>query len=131
MGAFKSIINGLAWARLTYFSCIFPISEYFLQFGTSPSSIAIFYATVYKKKINIFPIFLVDKNFVGCKIPRLFDILFSVSLIWFFRLFSLNKTPKTMIWSTRIIRVLFIFVLVRLVERYPFVLPYGIMRTYF
>ena len=45
-----------------------------------------------------------------CKIPRLFDILFSIRFIWFFHVrFSSNKTSKNLIWSTRFIRVLFIF----------------------
>ena len=37
--------------------------------------------------------------------PRLFDILFTIRLIWFYHVkFSLNKTPKNFILSIRFIK---------------------------
>ena len=48
------------------YSCFFLINQYFLQFSfirTFPSNVAIVYVTVYKKKINIFPRFLIKQKF--------------------------------------------------------------------
>ena len=92
-------------------SCFFLISEYFLPFGfgrTLVNSFTIVYVTVYKRKINIFP--GLAKTLTRRKIPRLFDVLFSIRVIGFFHVrFLLNITPNNLIWSTRHIRVLFIF----------------------